>query len=83
MNNTKGHIAAVTCGQFHPKDPHCFITSSQDGSLRQWDLNAKLYGMDQCLPQKQVIKQKDRNGLKTGAETCSYTHKGDLVMVGC
>mmetsp|Transcript_8622 Transcript_8622/g.14581 ORF Transcript_8622/g.14581 Transcript_8622/m.14581 type:complete len:122 (-) Transcript_8622:1280-1645(-) len=37
MANTKGHVASITGGQFHPKDSDIFITSSQDGSVRQWD----------------------------------------------
>jgi WD40 repeat protein len=40
MMNTKGHVASITCGQFHPKNQELFITSSLDGSVRQWDFNA-------------------------------------------
>jgi len=39
--------------------------------------------MDQALPQKDVIKTKDCKGLKVGATTCGYSHKGDLIMAGC
>ena len=83
MANTKGHVAAITGGMFHPKNAELFVTSSLDGSVRLWDYNAKLYGMDQNLPQIQVIKAKDQKGLKVGVNTCSYNHKGELVMAGC
>lgn len=40
MMNTKGHVASITGGQFHPKNQDLFITSSLDGSVRQWDMKA-------------------------------------------
>jgi WD40 repeat protein len=46
MLNTKGHVASITAGQFHPKTKEVFITSSLDGSVRQWDINSELYGVD-------------------------------------
>lgn len=50
MANTKGHIASITAGSFHPKDPNLFITSSLDSTLRQWDVRTPLYGMGEELP---------------------------------
>mmetsp|Transcript_2118 Transcript_2118/g.3175 ORF Transcript_2118/g.3175 Transcript_2118/m.3175 type:complete len:154 (-) Transcript_2118:453-914(-) len=34
MANTKGHVAAITCGSYHPKSINLFLTSSADGTLR-------------------------------------------------
>lgn len=34
MANTKGHVASITGGMFHPKDAEVFLTSSLDGSVR-------------------------------------------------
>jgi WD40 repeat protein len=83
MANTKGHVASITGGMFHPKQADIFLTSSLDGSVRQWDLNAKLYGMDQNLPQRDVLKTKDNRGLKVGVKACTYNHKGEMIMAGC
>jgi WD40 repeat protein len=46
MANTKGHIAAILDGKWHPKNDNLFLTSSSDGTIRQWDLNSKPVGMD-------------------------------------
>ena len=83
MGNTKGHVASITAGQFHPKVKELFITSSLDGSVRQWDINTQLYGVDQNLPSIDTIKTKDIKGLKTGVLTCTYNHKGEMIMAGC
>ena len=52
MKSTKGHIAAITDGMWHPAgygSPlfNKFLTSSLDGSLRIWDATSKAVGMDQ------------------------------------
>lgn len=49
MANTKGHVAAILDGKWHPKEKKTFMTSSLDGSIRLWDLNAKGTGVDMFL----------------------------------
>lgn len=39
LKNTKGHITGLTCGEWHPKTKETILTSSEDGSLRIWDVN--------------------------------------------
>ena len=39
LKNTKGHISGLTCGEWHPKTKEKILTSSEDGSLRIWDVN--------------------------------------------
>lgn len=48
LKNTKGHISGLTGGQWHPKDRETALTSSEDGSLRIWDVS-------NFKSQKQVI----------------------------
>ena len=43
MNNTEGHVAAVTGVQWHPLDDKVMLTSSIDGSIRTWRLDGKLH----------------------------------------
>lgn len=39
LKNTKGHISGLTCGEWHPRTKETVLTSSEDGSLRIWDVN--------------------------------------------
>lgn len=39
LKNTKGHISGLTHGEWHPKTKETILTSSEDGSLRIWDVN--------------------------------------------
>lgn len=39
LKNTKGHICGLTCGEWHPRTKETVLTSSEDGSLRIWDVN--------------------------------------------
>jgi WD40 repeat protein len=39
MNNTKGHVAEVTSGAWHPTNRDLFVTASHDSTLRIWDIN--------------------------------------------
>lgn len=39
LKNTKGHISGLTWGEWHPKTKETILTSSEDGSLRIWDVN--------------------------------------------
>lgn len=39
LKNTKGHITGLTCGEWHPRNKETILTSSEDGSLRIWDVN--------------------------------------------
>jgi WD40 repeat protein len=39
LKNTKGHISGLTCGEWHPQAKETILTSSEDGSLRIWDVN--------------------------------------------
>jgi WD40 repeat protein len=41
LNNTKGHIAEVTSGSWHPTDRDLCVTASIDGTIRIWDVNKK------------------------------------------
>ena len=46
MANTKGHVSSINDGQWHPKENNLFITGSQDGTIRQWDMYAKEVGVE-------------------------------------
>lgn len=49
LKNTKGHICGLTCGEWHPKTKETILTSSEDGSLRIWDVNEFKSQKQVCL----------------------------------
>lgn len=54
--NTKGHVSSLTDGMWHPTLKNKFLTSSIDGTIRLWDIESKLVGVDQQLMQERVTK---------------------------
>ncbi|XP_014274174.1 gastrulation defective protein 1 homolog [Halyomorpha halys] len=76
MARTKGHIAPLTCGCWHPRTREEFLTSSEDSTCRIWDVK------DQNK-HKGIIKCRAKNGLKTSPTTCSYSRDGNLIASGC
>jgi WD repeat-containing protein 70 len=54
--NTKGHVSSLTDGTWHPILKNKFLTSSIDGTIRLWDIESKLVGVDQQLMQERVTK---------------------------
>uniref|UniRef100_A0A0N7ZD99 Uncharacterized protein n=1 Tax=Scylla olivacea TaxID=85551 RepID=A0A0N7ZD99_SCYOL len=76
MAKTKGHIAGLTCGVWHPRDKEEFMTSGRDGTCRLWHTSRP-------ENQKNVIKPRASTGLKTNPTTCAYSRDGLLVTCAC
>ena len=83
MANTKGHVASINDGQWHPKENHLFLTGSQDGTVRQWDMYSKEVGVEQQLAHQSLMKAKGARGAKVTISTAQYSHKGEMVYGGC
>nr|GMD12218.1 WD repeat-containing protein 70 [Ipomoea batatas] len=75
LKNTKGHISGLTCGEWHPKAKETILTSSEDGSLRTWDVNNF-----KC--QKQVIKPKQSRPGRVHVTTCGWDREGKSIAGG-
>ncbi|XP_004289999.1 PREDICTED: WD repeat-containing protein 70 [Fragaria vesca subsp. vesca] len=75
LKNTKGHITGLTCGQWHPRKKDEILTSSEDGSLRIWDVN-------DFKTQKQVIKPKLARPGRVPVTTCAWDHEGQRIAGG-
>ncbi|XP_062021560.1 uncharacterized protein LOC133738124 [Rosa rugosa] len=75
LKNTKGHITGLTCGQWHPRKKDEILTSSEDGSLRIWDVN-------NFNTQKQVIKPKLARPGRVPVTTCTWDHEGQRIAGG-
>eukprot|EP00268_Persea_americana_P017700 TRINITY_DN1856_c2_g1_i1.p1 TRINITY_DN1856_c2_g1~~TRINITY_DN1856_c2_g1_i1.p1 ORF type:complete len:647 (-),score=131.98 TRINITY_DN1856_c2_g1_i1:834-2774(-) len=75
LKNTKGHISGLTCGEWHPKTKETILTSSEDGSLRIWDVS-------DFKSQKQVIKPKLARPGRVAVTTCAWDREGKCIAGG-
>ena len=72
MAKSKGHIAGLTDGKWHPKNKEEFLTSGRDGTCRLWHTS-------KTLQQAYVIKPRMLNGLKAIPTCCNFSHDGNTV----
>lgn len=75
LKNTKGHISGLTGGEWNPKAKETILTSSEDGSLRIWDVN-------DFKSQKQVIKPKLVRPARIPVTACAWDHDGKRIVGG-
>lgn len=75
LKNTKGHISGLTWGEWHPRARETVLTSSEDGSLRIWDVN-------DFKSQKQVIKPKLARPARVPVTTCTWDREGKCIAGG-
>ncbi|XP_026859301.2 WD repeat-containing protein 70 isoform X3 [Electrophorus electricus] len=76
MANTKGHTAMLNSGCWHPKIKEEFLTCSNDGTVRTWDLNNE-------KKHKSVFKPRSLQGKKVTPTCCTYSRDGKLIAAGC
>ncbi|KAK2819158.1 hypothetical protein Q5P01_024719 [Channa striata] len=76
MANTKGHTAMLNSGCWHPKIKEEFMTCSNDGTVRTWDLNSE-------KKHKSVFKPRSLQGKKVTPICCTYSRDGKLIAAGC
>uniref|UniRef100_A0A671L7C9 WD repeat-containing protein 70 n=1 Tax=Sinocyclocheilus anshuiensis TaxID=1608454 RepID=A0A671L7C9_9TELE len=76
MANTKGHTAMLNDGCWHPKIKEEFLTCSNDGTVRTWDLNSE-------KKHKSVFKPRSQQGKRVIPTCCTYSRDGKLIAAGC
>ncbi|XP_019387524.1 PREDICTED: WD repeat-containing protein 70 [Crocodylus porosus] len=76
MANTKGHTAMLNTGCWHPKIKEEFLTCSNDGTVRTWDVNNE-------KKHKGVFKPRSVQGKRVIPTTCTYSRDGKLIAAGC
>uniref|UniRef100_A0A672G6L5 WD repeat-containing protein 70 n=1 Tax=Salarias fasciatus TaxID=181472 RepID=A0A672G6L5_SALFA len=76
MANTKGHTAMLNCGDWHPKMKEEFMTCSNDGTVRTWDVKSE-------KTHKSVFKPRSFQGKKVVPTCCTYSRDGKLIAAGC
>ncbi|KAG7563024.1 hypothetical protein FFLO_01582 [Filobasidium floriforme] len=77
MRHTKGHVADITAGCWHPRQSDEFITSSNDSTIRVWNTADR-------MKQKTVIvaKSKERGG-RTKVTACAYSFDAKTIAGAC
>lgn len=45
MAKTYGHVSEINDGRFHPVEKNIFATCSMDSTIRIWDTNKPLHGI--------------------------------------
>ncbi|XP_060097013.1 WD repeat-containing protein 70-like [Heteronotia binoei] len=76
MANTKGHMAMLNSGCWHPKIQEEFVTCSNDGTVRTWDVNHD-------KKHKEVFKARSAQGQRAVPTSCTYSREGKLIAAGC
>ncbi|XP_056287990.1 WD repeat-containing protein 70 isoform X2 [Pseudoliparis swirei] len=76
MAKTKGHTAMLNNGCWHPKMREEFMTCSNDGTVRTWDLSSG-------KAHKAVFKPRSFQGKKVVPTCCTYSRDGKLIAAGC
>lgn len=80
QHHTKGHTGVVTSGWWHPTNHQECVTSSLDGSIRIWDTTMNCIGVEQHLPNRDVITCRSEKGLPTGVWKCNLTPDGSKIL---
>ncbi|KAG8599022.1 hypothetical protein GDO81_002849 [Engystomops pustulosus] len=76
MANTKGHTAMLNGGCWHPKIKEEFLTCSNDGTVRTWDVsNEKKH--------KSIFKPRSAQGKRVIPTCATYSRDGKLIAAGC
>ncbi|XP_041041175.1 WD repeat-containing protein 70 [Carcharodon carcharias] len=73
---TKGHTAMLNSGVWHPKIKEEFVTCSNDGTVRTWDMNNE-------KKHKNVFKPRSVQGKRVIPTTCVYSRDGKLIAAAC
>ncbi|KAK5878996.1 hypothetical protein CesoFtcFv8_024348 [Champsocephalus esox] len=76
MAKTKGHTAMLNNGCWHPKIKEEFMTCSNDGTVRTWDVSSE-------KKHKSVFKPRTFQGKKVIPTSCTYSRDGKLIAAGC
>lgn len=82
-HNTRGHVSLMTDGTWHPNKKNKFVTCSIDGTIRQWDVEDKLLGVDQQLKNEQVTKAMHyQTSRPTKIYSLAYSYDGRRKAAG-
>lgn len=76
MKKTTGHIAGLTCCQWHPNDKQLFMTAALDSTVRIWD-SESFRSQKYCLVARNTASG---NRLSSGVTAAAFSADGSLVF---
>jgi len=83
LTNTKGHTGALNGAMWNPMDKDEFMTCSDDGTLRLFNVG-DFKEVTKCInTQRSVIKTKTSNGKRAIPTSCCYSKDGKFLAAGC
>lgn len=77
MKVTKGHIAEINSGKWHPSDNSLFLTCANDSTLRIWDVG------DRSKQKHVVVVRSKERGNKTRVTACAWSPDGKMIAGAC
>ena len=77
MAKTKGHVASMRAGAWHPREKHVLASCGEDCTTRVWEIKKDK------LVQTQVLKGRDSHGRKTVVSSLCYSLDGRHLATGC
>ncbi|KAI6650208.1 WD repeat-containing protein 70 [Oopsacas minuta] len=77
MAKTKGHVASMRAGAWHPRDKNVLASCGEDCTTRVWEIKKDK------LVQTQVLKARDSHGRKTVVSSLCYSMDGKHLATGC
>ena len=84
LKHTRGHIMGCTSGAWHPRDKSVVLTSSEDGTLRLWDITyiSKEGGAASGKCQTAVVKAQSSKPGRLGISACAWSPDGGMIAGG-
>jgi len=73
MHKTKGHVAALTTCNWHPIDKQTFITSSEDNTIRIWDVE------DPKHHREVIVYKTNRPNVRNHVTACTINQQGNMI----
>lgn len=80
---TKGHTSNITHGLCNPFHENICYTSGVDGTIRVWDMDVKLFGVEQQLPNSAVFRTLDSQKRRLSAQHFCFINSKRALAVFC
>jgi WD40 repeat protein len=80
---TKGHTSNITHGLCNPFYDNVCYTSGVDGTIRVWDMDQKLFGVEQQLPNSMVFRTLDKQKRRLSAQHFCFIKSKRALAVFC
>lgn len=77
MKQTQGHVAELSCGDWHPNLRNTFLTASADSSVRIWNVE------DRSKQQTVIVVKSKQRGTRTRITKAKFSPDGRYIAAAC